>query len=159
MAINISDLPPKYQAQALAQLVDQQRRRGKSSPGLPGLPEPEGGKPPKYRNEKTTRTTESGAILHFDSQKEARRYDHLILLERAGEISDLRLQVDFTLQEAYTDTAGQRIRAIRYKADFTYWERDVFVVEDVKSKPTRTREYIMKRKMLKDRHGIDITEV
>lgn len=159
MAINISDLPPKFQAQALAQLAEQQRRRGKSSPGLPAVPEPESGKPPKYRNEKTTRTTKSGAILHFDSQKEARRYDHLILRERAGEISDLRLQVDFTLQEAYTDTDGRRVRAIRYKADFTYRERDVFVVEDVKSKPTRTREYIIKRKMLKDRHGIDITEV
>ena len=33
------------------------------------------------------------------------------------------------------------------------------VVEDVKSRPTRTREYAMKKKMLKDRFGIDITEV
>lgn len=159
MAINISDLPPKFQAQALAQLAEQQRRRGQSSPTSSALPEREAGKPPKYRNEKTTRITESGAILHFDSQKEARRYDHLILRQRAGEIRDLRLQVDFTLQEAYTDTAGNRVRAIRYKADFTYWERDALVVEDVKSKPTRTREYIIKKKMLKDRLGINISEV
>lgn len=71
------------------------------------------------------------------------------------------------------------MRAIRYKADFTYyqppnrqlygshapyyaeksgvpWE---FVVEDVKSKATRTAKYAMKKKMLKDRFGYDITEV
>ena len=98
--------------------------------------------------------------IRFDSQKEARRYDHLILRQQAGEIRDLRLQVDFTLQEAYTDQEGRRIRAIRYRADFTYKERDGrLVVEDVKSRPTRTREYLIKRKLMKDRHGIEITEV
>ena len=99
--------------------------------------------------------------------------------QQAGQIRDLRLQVDFTLQEAFTDTEGKRVRAIRYKADFTYyqppnrqlygshapyyaeqsgvpWE---FVVEDVKSKATRTAKYAMKKKMLKDRFGYDITEV
>ena len=102
----------------------------------------------------------SGVVLHFDSQKEARRYDFLIERVRRGEIGDLRLQVDFTLQEAYTDAEGRRVRAIRYKADFTYRERDRgLVVEDVKSRPTRTKEYSMKKKMLKDRFGIDITEV
>ena len=99
--------------------------------------------------------------LRFDSQKEARRYDFLIERERRGEIRDLRLQVDFTLQEAYTDAEGRRVRAIRYRADFTYYEgtQGRQVVEDVKSRPTRTREYAMKKKMLKDRFGIDITEV
>ena len=96
----------------------------------------------------------------FDSQKEAGRYDQLILRQQAGEIRDLRLQVDFTLQEAYTDQEGRRIRAIRYRADFTYRERDGrLVVEDVKSRPTRTREYLIKRKLMKERRGIDITEV
>ena len=66
-------------------------------------------------------------------KKEARRYDHLTLRQQAGEIHDLRLQVDFTLQEAYTDQEGRRVRAIRYRADFTYRERDGrLVVEDVK---------------------------
>ena len=80
------------------------------------------GKPMKYRNNPTERVTSSGAVIRFDSQKEARRYDHLILRQQAGEIRDLRLQVDFTLQEAYTDQEGRRIRAIRYRADFTYKE-------------------------------------
>ena len=103
--------------------------------------------------------------------EEARRYDHLAALEQAGQIRDLRLQVDFTLQEAYTDTEGRRVRAIRYRADFTYMKaRDdpwgeyngsfwALVVEDVKSRPTRTKEYLLKRKLLKDKLGIDINEV
>lgn len=105
--------------------------------------------------------TPSGAVLRFDSMKEARRYDLLIERERGGEIRDLRLQVDFTLQEAYTDTEGRRVRAIRYRADFTYYKgaQGVQVVEDVKSRPTRTKEYAMKKKLLKDRLGLDITEV
>ena len=78
----------------------------------------------KYHNTPTERVTASGAVLHFDSQKEARRYDVLAARLQAGQIRDLRLQVEFTLQEAYTDTEGRRVRAIRYKADFTYKERD-----------------------------------
>ena len=40
--------------------------------------------------------------LRFDSQKEARRYDELMVMLRAGIISDLRLQPQFTLQERAT---------------------------------------------------------
>ena len=157
MAINLSDLPPKYQQQAMEKYMKQQTRRG-PMPSAADAQDP--GKPMKYRNNPTERVTASEAVLRFDSQKEARRYDHLILRQQAGEIRDLRLQVDFTLQEAYTDQEGRRIRAIRYRADFTYRERDGrLVVEDVKSRPTRTREYLIKRKLMKERRGIDITEV
>lgn len=158
MAINLSDLPPKYQAQAMEKYMKQQARRG-CMPSAAAVQDP--GKENKYHNTPTTRVAPSGVVLHFDSQKEARRYDFLIERERRGEIRDLRLQVDFTLQEAYTDTEGRRVRAIRYRADFTYHEgaQGVQVVEDVKSRATRTREYAMKKKLLKDRFGIDITEV
>lgn len=156
MAINLSDLPPKYQAQAMEKYMKQQARRGRM-PSAAAVQDPR--KENKYHNTQTTRVAPSGVVLHFDSQKEARRYDFLIERVRRGEIGDLRLQVDFTLQEAYTDAEGRRVRAIRYKADFTYRERDRgLVVEDVKSRPTRTKEYSMKKKMLKDRFGIDITE-
>ena len=173
MAINVSDLPPKYQAQAMKKYMEQQQRRGPAPPAAP----PQGpAKGTKYHNTPTKRVTASGAVLHFDSQKEARRFDALAARQAAGQIRDLRLQVDFTLQEAFTDTEGKRVRAIRYKADFTYWERDAaeeskaaaagwpcdswrYVVEDVKSKATRTAKYAMKKKMLKDRFGYDITEV
>lgn len=158
MAVNISDLPPKYQAQAVKKYMEQQARRG-LVPAAAAVQET--GKVNKYRNTPTTRVTPSGAILRFDSMKEARRFDWLIERERRGEIRELRLQVDFTLQEAYTDTEGRRVRAIRYRADFTYYEgtQGVKVVEDVKSRATRTRDYAMKKKLLKDRFGLDITEV
>lgn len=156
MAINISDLPPQYQAQAMRKYMEQQARR-ESTPSAAQAVEP--GKVNKYHNTPTERTTDAGKVIKFDSQKEARRYDTLVARLHAGQIRDLRLQVDFTLQEAYTDDQGRRVRAIRYKADFTYWERDTLVVEDVKSKATRTDKYKIKRKMLKERFGIEITEV
>ena len=81
---------------------------------------PDRGNLPSITNKPTERVTASGAVLRFDSQKEARRYDELAALERAGKIRDLRMQVDFTLQEAYTDGEGRRVWAIRYKADFSY---------------------------------------
>lgn len=171
MGIDVKDLPPAYQAQALRKYMEQERKKGRGP-----IPSPAAGAPPaasKYHNKPTERVTASGAVLHFDSQKEARRYDDLAALERMGQIRDLRLQADFTLQEAYTDSAGKRVRAIRYRADFTYktksyldedgfpeekihWE---LVVEDVKSRATRTKEYIMKRKLMKERFNIDIQEV
>ena len=94
----------------------------------------------RYHNEKT-----ENSGIRFDSKKEAARFDTLRLRMAAGEIRNLKLQQDFTLQEAYTLPNGERVRAIRYRADFCYEEfnqekRWVPVVEDVKSRATRTRE-------------------
>ena len=109
----------------------------------------------KYHNEPDTR-----GVIAFDSKKEARRFDELMALLQAGEIYDLRLQPQFTLQEAYTTTSGKRVRAIRYNADFSYRRGDALVVEDVKSEATKkTPQYRMKRKMMHDRFGIEIQEV
>lgn len=173
MAINVNDLPPKYQRQALEKYMEQQARRGL----MPSAAVPQDkAKANKYHNTPTERVTASGAVLHFDSQKEARRYDILAARLQAGQIRDLRLQVEFTLQEAYTDTEGRRVRAIRYKADFTYYRPPengshaaywadqtgtpwVLVVEDVKSRATKTQKYAIKKKLLKERFGLDITEV
>lgn len=173
MAINVNDLPPKYQRQALEKYMEQQARRGL----MPSAAVPQDkAKANKYHNTPTERVTASGAVLHFDSQKEARRYDVLTDRLQAGQIRDLRLQVEFTLQEAYTDTEGCRVRAIRYKADFTYYRPPengshaaywadqtgtpwVLVVEDVKSRATKTQKYAIKKKLLKERFGLDITEV
>ena len=172
MAIEVKDLPPKYQAQALKKYMEQQARRGSAPAAMAATEKP---KETKYHNKPTERVTPSGAVLVFDSQKEARRYDVLIQRLQLGQIRDLRLQVDFTLQEAYTDPEGNRVRAIRYKADFTYKERDAteetlaaskgwpceswrLVVEDVKSRATKTQKYAIKKKLLKERFGIDITE-
>ncbi len=110
----------------------------------------------KYQNQKAER----GGV-RFDSQKEARRYDELLLMLRAGEIRDLRLQPQFTIQESYVTETGERVRAIRYTADFSYI-REVSgekIVEDVKSGPTRTKEYLRNRKFIRSVYGIDVREV
>lgn len=103
----------------------------------------------------------------FDSRKEANRWRELKLLERAGEIRDLKRQVKFTLIEAQRepDSLGPKggikrgkiiEREAAYIADFTYYEGSKFIVED--SKGVRTPEYILKRKLLLDRYGIRIRE-
>lgn len=178
MAIDIDDLPPKYREQAWRKAIEQDRQRKREPLSFPA---PSGSrKASKYHNSPTERVTPIGAVVRFDSQREARRYDDLVVRQKAGEIKDLRLQVDFTLQEAYTDTEGHRVRAIRYRADFTYLraverlvqdgpEHSVVrfktvtdwvpVVEDVKSRGTRTKDYLLKRKLMKERLGIDVVEV
>lgn len=165
MAINIDDLPPKYREQAWRQIIEQDQRKKRAVTPSPALPGDRKGS--KYHNSPTERVTSTGAVIRFDSQREARRYDNLITWQKTGEIKDLRLQVDFTLQEAYTDTEGRRVRAIRYRADFTYFQQSMgregytwtLVVEDVKSRGTRTKDYLLKRKLMKERFGIDIVEV
>lgn len=110
-----------------------------------------------------SRKTEVSGIT-FDSKKEAGRYQELLLLAQAGEIKDLKLQPEFTLQEAFTTPQGERVRAVKYRADFSYsrrvkegvdtrWER---VVEDVKG--VRTKEYQLKRKLMLAK-GVKVVEV
>jgi len=103
----------------------------------------------KYRNRKT----EIDGIV-FDSMKEAQRYAELQILQRAGKIRDLSMQVEF---ELIPKQDGER--ACKYKADFVYHLADTgkMIVEDVKGK--RTREYIIKRKLMLWRHGIKIVEI
>ena len=114
--------------------------------------------------------------IMFDSNKEAQRYRELKLLEKAGKIADLQLQVPFELIPAqyeatdviYTKGAnkgkpkrGKLIeRAVTYYADFLYVEIEQFpdirtvsvrlFVEDVKG--CRTKDYIIKRKLFRWRY-------
>lgn len=98
--------------------------------------------------------------LTFDSKAEARRWRVLCVLQDAGTIADLKRQTVFELIPRQTDEAGRVLeRACTYKADFTYWQGGHFVVEDVKSRATRTPEYRIKKKLMLQVHGIRITEV
>lgn len=112
----------------------------------------------KFRNIKT-----EYAGQKFDSRKEANRYAELRLMERAGAIYELRRQVVFEIIPTQKDEeTGETVeRPAKYIADFVY--RDAFthklIVEDVKSKATKTPEYILKRKLMYYRFGIRITEV
>lgn len=158
----MEDLPPWAQAQAQRKMAEQS---GKKAPAPPVWAESK----EKYHNVRIDRTSETGSRVNFDSKKEARRYDELMAMLRAGQIRDLKLQPQFTIQEAYTTPEGQRVRAIRYQADFSYkrptepdctgevhWLR---VVEDVKSRATKTRVYEIKKKLMREKLGIEIQEV
>ena len=117
----------------------------------------------KYRNRQVI---VDGIV--FDSIKEAKRYQELRLLERAGAISGLRRQVKYILIPAQRepDTIGKRggvkkgkllEKECAYLADFVYEENGVTVVEDTKG--VRTKDYIIKRKLLLLNYGIRIREV
>ena len=94
----------------------------------------------------------------FDSTKEFNTYCELRILEKAGKISQLRRQVKFVLIPAQYDKDGKCIeRECAYIADFTYYDGNGrYVVED--SKGYRTKEYIIKRKLMLSVHGIRIKE-
>lgn len=94
----------------------------------------------------------------FDSQKEARRYKELRLLERGGLIKDLLTQVRFELTPKQMDSTGKTIlTASYYIADFVYTDSTgKTVVEDVKG--FRTPLYIQKKKDFYQRYKILIQE-
>jgi len=85
----------------------------------------------------------------FDSKAEHRRYCELKLLQAAGEISSLRVHPKYELMPGFTDWTGKRQRNISYIADFEYLEQPSMnlVVEDVKSKPTMTPVFRLKKKL------------
>lgn len=104
----------------------------------------------------------------FDSRKEYRRFCELSLLLRAGTITDLQRQVEFELIPAQRepDTIGVRggvkkgktlELAVKYVADFVYRENGNTVVEDTKG--FKTKDYIIKRKLMLWVHGIRIKEI
>ena len=108
----------------------------------------------KYRNRKTTVDG-----ITFDSKLEAKRYIELKLLEKAGQIKDLQMQVRYTLIPS--QKLGNRVveRAVTYVADFVYvdLQSGETVVEDTKG--MKTKDYILKRKMMLYFHRIRIKEI
>lgn len=73
----------------------------------------------------------------FQSGAERDRYIQLKLMERAGEISQLKCQPRYLLREKYRDPQTKKMRrAAYYVADFEYLKDGVIYVEDVKGKVT-----------------------
>lgn len=149
MWVDISRLGPAARMQILQKLGQEAQKTGSSS---------------KYHAVKDTRISGEKTI-RFDSKAEARRYDELMLMLKTGTIRDLRLQPEYTLVEAYTTPDGKRVRAERYRADFSYRIRFdgrkewALVVEDVKSRATQTAIYRSKKKRMLEIYGIDVKEV
>lgn len=127
--------------------------------------------PNKYHAEKITIDGET-----FDSRKEARRWQDLRLLEKAGEISDLRRQIKYTLiptqREAPIVTKTGKIKPgkliekeVSYVADFVYQDAHTgeTIVEDVKGYrdpgSAGYKVFVLKRKMMLYFYGIRIREV
>lgn len=110
----------------------------------------------------------------FASHHEYQRWLELDLMQKAGKITGLMRQVKFELVPAQVEVyerisqkTGRRLQdgrrcveqAVNYIADFVYWEDGKMVVEDAKSPATRTEAYIIKRKLMRERHGVAIREV
>lgn len=118
----------------------------------------------KYRNSKVTIGNDT-----YDSMKEYRRYLDLLALEKTGEIKELQRQVKYILIPAQRepDTIGKRggihkgrllEKEVAYFADFVYTDSNgETIVEDTKG--IRTKDYIIKRKMMLWFHKIRIHEV
>lgn len=91
----------------------------------------------------------------YASQREAKRAGVLSVLERTGNITDLKEQVVFELAPSVVIN-GRKRPAMKYVADFVYTQGGRRVVEDVKG--FRTDVYRIKRHLMKSVHGIDIFE-
>ncbi len=108
--------------------------------------------------------------IQFDSQREALRYRELANLLNDGIIANLQRQVKYTLIPAQREpaTVGARggikqgkllEKECSYIADFVYKvvETGEIVVEDTKG--FRTKDYVIKRKLMLFVYGIQIKEI
>ena len=181
MRIEIADLPERIQKQILRKLNEQTIRENEKKRKIAASASPPrndgGAKGNKLHAEKTD---------GYDSKKEAKRAAELRLMEQAGEISDLREQVEYKLLPAVyeredgsyfrTDlntkkeaekAAGCKLklveRGVSYVSDFTYQKDGHTVVEDAKGYKNTSaavyRVFVIKRKLLLGKYGIRVVEV
>lgn len=108
------------------------------------------------RNQKYGNSKVEDAGRTFDSKAEHKRWQYLAMLEKAGEIKDLRCQVVFELAPAVV-IGGRKRPPLRYIADFVWEEGGETVVADVKGAVPEA--YRIKRHLMKSVHGIDILEI
>ena len=127
----------------------------------------------RKRNKYGNRKTSYDGIV-FDSKHEAHRYSELKLMQEEGLINGLELQKKYLLLEAQYEPSTEVYKRgihkgepkkgklieheVAYYADFDYYTADgKHVVEDTKG--VKTKEYIIKRKMMLKIHGIRIQEI
>lgn len=105
----------------------------------------------KYGNQRTN---------GYASKREAARAQMLKLMEKAGEIAELREQVEYELIPAQYDADDRLVeRPCHYVCDFQYRivATGMVVVEDAKG--VATDVYRIKKKLMYWRHGIRVQEV
>ena len=93
----------------------------------------------------------------FDSAKEAARWQELVLLEKAGTITNLFRQMPFQLAPAVKLHGEKRTKpAVKAIIDFVYYdnEKQRCIYEDTKGDDTDISR--LKRHLLKAHHGIDV---
>lgn len=92
--------------------------------------------------------------ITFDSVKEGQYYRTLKEQKRLGII------LDFEIKRRW-DLVVKGNKVTRYTCDFVVFNRDGSeTVIDVKGgNATRTRDYVLRKKLMKAIHGIDIVEV
>lgn len=88
----------------------------------------------------------------FDSKREAARYQELCLMQKAGLISALDVHPQYPLV-----VGGMKIG--KYTGDFSYQENGKLVLEDVKSAPTKTEAYGLRKRLVRALYGIVVQEV
>ncbi len=120
----------------------------------------------KYGARRTTACRACGAEqececwdpVNFDSRKEARYYQELLLLKRAGHVTEIELQPEYVLQDRFTK-GGKTYRPIKYRADFKITYADG-TTEIVDCKGAATREFKIKQKLFEKRYpGLNIKQV
>lgn len=119
---------------------------------IPGFGEKKSGRIPHER-------TKVGD-MEFDSLAEKDRYLELLVMQKAGVISDLECHPQWVLIPSQKVPGHQTFRPHRYTADFKYVRDGKTIVEDVKSERTREeRDYIINRKLMWMLLGIYVEEV
>ena len=152
MRFTLDQLNPKLQQQIAKKLAEQHKgeRRMVRNLGPDILPV-------QKKNKYYAITTEVDG-MKFHSKHEAACYRDLKLRELAGEISDLRTQVKFSLFDAGGNCRGEHWGV--YTADFVFREAGNLVVSDAKSEATRkARDWPKTKKAMLACHGITIREL
>lgn len=136
MGVNYSDLPPKAQQYVAMKMMAYRNRERKAK------------KKPKYGNQKCVVNG-----IEFDSRKEANRWMELKVMEKHGLITELERQVKFVLIPTQYTGSGKDRRVLErecaYIADFVYFDvnSQQVIVEDTKG--YKTKDYIIKRKLMR----------
>ena len=83
----------------------------------------------------------------YDSKAEYKCINDLSLKEKAGYISNLQIKPRYILLSSFKDNQDNTIRQISYTPEAYYIENGQEIVLEVKSKPTITEAYIIRKKL------------